>query len=88
LASILLTPDDVKPFHVYREKRLLKVPLYLLDIEPIGEATPNVSLEDSSKESSKEETQERYTHELEHIEKKSQNVGGNTKKDLSKPSKP
>lgn len=27
LASILLTPDYVKAFHVYREKRLLKVPL-------------------------------------------------------------
>jgi len=58
---------------VYRNKRLLKVPLDLLQIEPIREPTPSISLEGSSKENSEEETQEKSTHESEHSEQKSQN---------------
>lgn len=49
MESLLLTLEDVKDFHVYRKKRLLKVPLDLLQIEPIREPTPSVSLEGSSK---------------------------------------
>jgi len=78
----LLTPDDLRAFHVYSEKRLLKVPWDLLWIEPIREPTPNVSLENTSKENYEEETQERSTHELKHLEQQSQNGGGNTNKDL------
>jgi len=55
LASTLLTPDDLIYFHVYREKRLLKVPLNLLQIEPIREPTPSVILDEISKEHSEEE---------------------------------
>ena len=61
MASLIFTPDDVKNFHVYRKRRLLKVPLDLFQIEPIREPTPDVSLEDSSKENSEEETQEIYS---------------------------
>lgn len=53
MASLLLTSVDVEAFHVYRKKRLLKVPLDLLQIEPIRELTPSVSLEGSSKENLK-----------------------------------
>lgn len=63
LASLLLTPEDINAFYVYKNKRLTKVPLDLLHIEPIREPTPNISLEGSSKENSQEETQEKSTHE-------------------------
>ena len=72
MASLLFAPDDVEAFHVYIKRRLNKVPLDLLHIEPIREPTPSVSLEDNSKENFKEnskaETQKRSTHELEHSE--------------------
>lgn len=68
MASLVLTPDDINDFHVYKEKGLLKVPLDLLQIEPIREPTPSISLEGSSKENSKEETQGRSMHESEHSE--------------------
>lgn len=56
LASLQLIPYDINAFHVYRNKRLLKVPLDLLQIEPIRELTPSVSLDGSSEENSNEET--------------------------------
>jgi len=40
MASLVFTPYDVKYFHVYRKRRLLKVPLDLLQIEPLREPTP------------------------------------------------
>lgn len=55
-ASVLLAPDDLRDFHVYRVKILLNVPLDILQIEPIREPTPSESLEDNSKENSIEET--------------------------------
>ena len=72
MASLIFAPDDVEAFHVYKNMRLNKVQLDLLQIEQISEPTPSVSLEDSSKENSEEnsevETQERSTHESEHSE--------------------
>ena len=48
----LFDPEELEAFHEYRERRLLKVPLDLLHIEPIREPTPSVSLEGSFKENS------------------------------------
>lgn len=59
LASLQLSPDDINAFHVYRNKILLNVTLDLLQIEPIREITPSVSLEGSSKENFDEEMQEK-----------------------------
>jgi len=56
---------------VYRNKILLKVPLDLLQIEPIREPTPSVRLERSSKDD--EETQEKLTHKLEQSKQQSEN---------------
>ena len=68
MASLLLAPEDINSFHVYRNKRLSKVPLDLLQIEPLRKPIPSVSLEGSSKENPEEETQEKSTHESEHSE--------------------
>ena len=84
MASLLLSTEDINSFHVYRNKRLSKIPLDLLHIEPIREPTPSVSLEGSSKENSEEETQEKSTHESEHSERQSKNGGGNTNKESKK----
>jgi len=62
MESLLFSPDDVESFHVYIKRRLFKVPLDLLQIEPIRDPTPSVSLEEGSKENSEAETQDRSTH--------------------------
>ena len=49
MALLIFTLDDVKSFHVYIKRILLKVPLDLLQIEPIREPTPSISLEGNSK---------------------------------------
>ena len=53
ISSLLFAPDDLEAFREYRERILLKVPLDLLQIEPIREPTPSVSLEVRSKGNSK-----------------------------------
>jgi len=72
MESLPFAPNDLEAFYEYRERRLLKVPLDLLQIEPIREPTPCLSLEESSrgnsKEDSKAESQEKYTYESEHSE--------------------
>ena len=50
MAQILLDREDLETFYSYREKRLSKVPLDQLLIEPIREPTPSVSIEGDSKE--------------------------------------
>lgn len=84
MTSLLLTLEDINDSHVYKKKRLFKVPLYLLQIEPIREPTLSVSLEGRSKENFEEETQEKSTHESEHSEPQSQNGGGNTNRESEK----
>jgi len=54
MASLIFSPDDLEAFREYRERRLLKVPLDLLQVQPIREPTPNVSLEESMRGNSKE----------------------------------
>ena len=70
MASLLFAPNDLEVFREYRERRLLKFPLDVLQIEPIREPTPSVSLEESSRENSKEnfeaKSQEKSTHESKH----------------------
>jgi len=87
MASLLFDPEDLEAFHEYRERRLLKVPLDQLQIELIREPTPIISLEESSRENSKDdseaESQEKSTRESEKSEKQSQN-GGSKSKELEK----
>lgn len=77
MASLLFDPEDLEDFHEYRERRLLKVPLDQLQIEPIREPTPSVSLQESSKENSKDdseaESQEKSTKESEKSEQQLKN---------------
>jgi len=76
-AQLCFDHEDLEAFHEYRERRLLKVPLDQLLIEPIKEPTPSVSLEGDSKEKSKtnsgEESQEKSTRESQQSEQQSQN---------------
>lgn len=65
-------------------KRLLKVPLDLLQIQPIREPTPSICLEGISKENSEEESQEKSTHESDHSERQYQNGEGNKNKQSKK----
>ena len=53
MAQILFDREGLEIFYSYREKRLSKVPLDQLLIEPIREPTPSVSIDGDSKEKSK-----------------------------------
>lgn len=53
MASLLFAPNGLEAFREYRKRRLSKVPLDLLEVEPIREPTPSVSLEESSRGNSK-----------------------------------
>lgn len=57
LASLLFSPDDLEAFHDYKERILLQVPFDPLQVEPIREPTPTVSLDESSRENSKENSE-------------------------------
>jgi len=50
---------DLNRFHIYINKGLAKVPFDLLQIKEIREPTHSVSLEESSKKISYEESQEK-----------------------------
>jgi len=69
MEQLLSNREDLENFYNYRERRLSKVPLDQLFIEPIREPTPSVSIEGDSKENSKtdsgEEFQKKSTRELE-----------------------
>lgn len=84
MAQLLSDCEDLETFYEYKERRLTKVPLDQLLIEPIRESTPSVSLERDSKESSKTdsraESQEKSTRES---EKSSQN-GKSRSRELEK----
>ena len=45
MEQLLFDCEDLEAFHEYRERRLLKVPLDQLFIQPIREPTSSVSLE-------------------------------------------
>ena len=74
MAQLLFDREDLETFYKYRERRLTRVPLDQLLIEPIGDPTPSVILEGDSKENYKTdsgaESQEKPTKES---EKSSQN---------------
>jgi len=53
MASLVFPPHNLKAFHKYRERRLLEVPLDLLQIEPIRKPTRRVSSLEISKENYK-----------------------------------
>lgn len=76
LASLKLDPEDLREFHIYRNKRLEQVPLDLLQIEEVSEPTPSVCLEESSKHNSNEESQEKSAQGSEDSEHESGNKEG------------
>ena len=53
MAQLLFDREDLENVYSYRERRLSKVPLDQLLIEPIREPTPSVTIEGDSKEISK-----------------------------------
>ena len=53
MESLIFDLQELESFHEYKERRLLKVPLDQLQIEPIREPTPSISLEENSKDNSK-----------------------------------
>ena len=53
MEQLLSNREDLENFYNYRERRLSKVPLDQLLIEPIREPTPSVGLEGDSKGNSK-----------------------------------
>ena len=77
MAQLLFDYEDLENFYSYREKRLSKVPLDQLLIEPIRKPTPSVIIEGDSKENSKTDSRE------ESQEKSSQN-GKSRSRELEK----
>ena len=69
MAQLLFDSEYIEAFYEYKERRLTKVPLDQLLIEPIREPTPSVSLEGDSKENYKTdsgaESREKSTRESE-----------------------
>lgn len=69
MSSLRFDLEELVVFHEYRERRLLKVPLDQLLIEPTRDPSPSISLEGSSRENSKDdseaESKEKSTRESE-----------------------
>lgn len=42
------SPEEFQKFKIYRERRLVSIPLEILCLEPVRELTPSVSLSESS----------------------------------------
>jgi len=87
VAQLLFVCEDHETFYEYKERRLTKVPLDQLLIEPITKPTPIVSIEGDSKENSKtdsgEESQEKSTRESEKSSRNGKRRRTESKKDTT-----
>jgi len=87
MAQLFFDREDVETFYEYRERRLKKVPLDQLLIEPIRDPTLSVSIEDDSTENSKTdsgvESQEKPTRESHKSSQNGKSRSGESEKDTT-----
>ena len=81
-ASSQLNSDDLEAFQTYRNKILERIPLDLLTIEYVNRPTPNISLDNETKDMYEDESgqSEHQSHNSDHSENESESRNDSTKK--------